>query len=113
MPDIPEHSRLDVAVTTLVHEVAIEPDSRLGEWYGATHRVNSLHHQAVDALAPGYRVTARADDGTVEGIELPGHDVVAVQWHPEMLTTNTTDPAFAWLVERATAFAGSTAAVAG
>ena len=105
MPDIPVHSRLDVAVDTLTHEVSIEPGSRLADWYGARAGVNSLHHQAVDRLADGYTVTARADDGTVEGIERPGADVVAVQWHPEMLRTNICDPAFAWLVERAAAFA--------
>ena len=38
-------------------------------------------------------MTARADDGTVEGLELPGADVVAVQWHPEMLTDP--EPVFA------------------
>jgi putative glutamine amidotransferase len=105
VPDIPIHSRLDVAVDTLVHDVVTEPGSRLAGWYGDRCSVNSLHHQAVDVLADGYTVTARADDGTVEGIELRGADVVAVQWHPEMLRTNVTDPAFAWLVERAAEFA--------
>ena len=46
------------------------------------------------ALGDGLRVTARAADGVVEGIELDdaaGPWVVGVQWHPE--DTAATDPA--------------------
>jgi putative glutamine amidotransferase len=46
--------------------------------------VKSYHHQAVDRLGEGLRVSARTSDGTVYAVELP--DVpfgVAVQWHPE------------------------------
>ncbi len=36
-------------------------------------------------MAPALRVAARADDGTVEALELPEHPwLVAVQWHPEL-----------------------------
>ena len=69
--------------------------------YGAHHTVNSLHHQTVDRVAPGWTVVARSTDGTVEALEWPGHDVIAVQWHPELLGAASTDPIFAWLVERA------------
>jgi gamma-glutamyl-gamma-aminobutyrate hydrolase PuuD len=42
------------------------------------------HHQAVDRLADGLEVTARSDDGTIEGVELASHPfALAVQWHPE------------------------------
>ena len=48
--------------------------------------VNSFHHQAVKALAPGLQVTAQADDGIVEAVEgLPGTSVLGVQWHPEAM----------------------------
>lgn len=69
-----------------VHDVEIEPGSRLAGAMGATRlRVNSLHHQSVREVAPGLRITARAPDGIVEGIESDSPDwwVVAVQWHPE------------------------------
>jgi putative glutamine amidotransferase len=47
--------------------------------------VNSTHHQAV--ADPGVaRVIARAPDGVVEAVEVPGHPfAVGVQWHPELL----------------------------
>jgi gamma-glutamyl-gamma-aminobutyrate hydrolase PuuD len=70
-----------------VHRVKIEPDSRLAEALGETEvEVNSIHHQAVDEAAPGTRPVAWADDDTIEAIELSGSpQVVAVQWHPELL----------------------------
>jgi putative glutamine amidotransferase len=48
-------------------------------------RVNSLHGQAIDRLAPGLRVEARAHDGTVEAVHIAAHPgfALAVQWHPE------------------------------
>lgn len=48
--------------------------------------VNSFHHQAVKDVAPGFVVSARAEDGTVEAIEPAnrgGRFFLAVQWHPE------------------------------
>jgi gamma-glutamyl-gamma-aminobutyrate hydrolase PuuD len=46
--------------------------------------VTSSHHQAVDKLANGYRVSATAPDGVIEAIEAAsGPCIVGVQWHPE------------------------------
>lgn len=46
--------------------------------------VNSSHHQAVERVAPGCVVNARAPDGVVEGIEDPRRAFcLGVQWHPE------------------------------
>jgi putative glutamine amidotransferase len=98
---VPDHARYDVAPGDETDTVVVEPDSRLGAMYGATVAVNSLHHQTVDRVADGWVVTARSGDGTVEALEWPGHDVIAVQWHPELLPGAVTDPVFAWLVERA------------
>lgn len=68
------------------HSVEIEEGSRLYGMFGGKLLVNSFHHQAVKALGDGFRVTARAKDGTVEAIEHEG-DVfrVGVQWHLEVM----------------------------
>jgi putative glutamine amidotransferase len=76
----------------LAHEIRIEEDSRLHDLLGAAvHPVNSLHHQALDRLAPELRVSARAGDGIIEAVELrPPADrerfLIGVQFHPEDLT---------------------------
>ena len=101
--DEPAHARYDLAVDDAFDEVAVEPGSRLAALHGERIRVNSLHHQTVERVADGWVVTARSGDGTIEALEWPGHDVIAVQWHPELLAGASTDPLFAWLVERARA----------
>lgn len=75
------------------HKAHIVPDSQLSALLPASEVwVNSLHHQSVDVLGAGLTVTARAEDGTVEAIELTGHPFcVAVQWHPEHLSRTRPD----------------------
>lgn len=73
------------------HDVAITAGSRLAAATGTAHMaVNSYHHQAVNRLGAGLRVTAVAPDDVVEGVETddPEWWVLAVQWHPEDLTTD-------------------------
>ncbi len=66
------------------HSVTAEAGSLVEQILGRTFRVNSYHHQAVDTLGQGLRITARASDGIVEAVELEGHPfVIGVQWHPE------------------------------
>lgn len=96
---VPEHSRYDVRPSTTVHAVTTEPGSTLHGLFGPDVEVNSLHHQTVDVVGRGLTVTARSDDDTVEGLEIDGRPVVAVQWHPEMMSSR--DPLFVWLVEQA------------
>ena len=70
----------------LAHHVTVTPGSRLhAAAGGSTMPVNSMHHQAVKALAPGLVATAWAEDGVIEAIESegPGY-LVGVQWHPEV-----------------------------
>jgi len=69
------------------HAASFEQGSRLAGITGGRGEVNSSHHQAVAAPGRGLRVTARADDGTVEGVEWTGDAnwVVGVQWHPERM----------------------------
>jgi gamma-glutamyl-gamma-aminobutyrate hydrolase PuuD len=72
--------------STIAHEAIIEPESHLANIVGSTRvRVNSRHHQAIDQIGEGLRVSARdAEDGTIEALEQPNRRfVIAVQWHPE------------------------------
>jgi gamma-glutamyl-gamma-aminobutyrate hydrolase PuuD len=65
-------------------DVTTEPGSRTAGLIGTRVRVHCHHHQAVDRLAGGLTVTGRAQDGTVEAVEVPGPSfAVGVQWHPE------------------------------
>lgn len=97
--DVPAHARWDLGPSVAAHSISIEPRSTLHALLGDDHDVNSLHHQAVDEIGDGLRVTAVADDGAVEAFEVDGADVVAVQWHPEMMRLH--DPTFTWVVDAA------------
>ncbi|MCG6892893.1 MAG: gamma-glutamyl-gamma-aminobutyrate hydrolase family protein [Desulfobacteraceae bacterium] len=67
------------------HTVRIEPESLLHAVIGSgSVWVNGKHHQAVKDLGKGLTVCARAQDGIIEAVSLPGKRfVLAVQWHPE------------------------------
>ena len=68
------------------HDVRILPGTRLRELLGEDRvAVNSFHHQAVQDLGRGLRVSAvSGESGVVEGIESEASGfVVGVQWHPE------------------------------
>ncbi len=78
----------------LAHEVDFEADSRLAKLLGARCiKVNSVHRQVVDKLAPRLVVEARAPDGTIEAVRVADASAFAfgVQWHPEYWAA--TDPA--------------------
>ena len=68
-----------------VHDVEVAAGSRLAAALGGRGRVDvsSYHHQGIDELGRGLVVTARAADGTIEAVEDPALEIVAVQWHPE------------------------------
>jgi len=65
------------------HIIDIEKESFLYRAYGkSSAEINSYHCQAIENLAPGFKVTAKAPDGTIEAIEKG--NIVAFQWHPEI-----------------------------
>lgn len=71
--------------TEPTHYVQIEDKTRLHNLFGSRWLVNSHHHQAVRQVAAGLKITARAQDGVIEGLESQVNDhVLAVQWHPEI-----------------------------
>jgi putative glutamine amidotransferase len=66
------------------HDVTIEPETTLAQILGERHGVKSHHHQGLDAVGEGLRVSAHAEDGAIEGVEDPERRfAVGVLWHPE------------------------------
>ena len=73
-----------------VHDVDFVSGSTLAALYPqlTSARVNSVHHQAIKDLAPGFEIEARCSvDGVIEAIRRApaagASYVAAVQWHPE------------------------------
>ncbi|WP_227497366.1 gamma-glutamyl-gamma-aminobutyrate hydrolase family protein [Planctomonas psychrotolerans] len=69
-------------------DVSVEWSSRLGRVLGGTAAnlsVQCYHHQALDRVADGLTVSARADDdGVIQAVELADSPFgIGVQWHPE------------------------------
>lgn len=83
------------------HPIGVS-DTDFADRLGLRPRVNSLHHQAVDRVAGGLEVMARADDGVIEMVTSRTVPLLAVQWHPEQLKSG--DPAgdvpFEWLADQ-------------
>lgn len=76
------------------HTLQLKPGSIMDRVYGDGElRVNSMHHQAVDDVAPGFEVTARCPDGIVEAIEsaMPDWFALGTQFHPEADTASALD----------------------
>jgi putative glutamine amidotransferase len=68
------------------HSLEVEVGSLMERVYGEGEiRVNSMHHMALDEIAPGFAVTARCPDGVVEAIESTSEDWFALgaQFHPQ------------------------------
>ncbi len=73
-----------------VKRIEIDEGTRLREMLGVSWcRVNSIHHQSVDRVGEGLRVSAHDRRGMVQGIEsVNGQLFFGVQWHPEFLVFN-------------------------
>lgn len=69
------------------HQVIIKSESFLGDIFSEVEEINSLHHQAINKLAPKFEAIAWSEDGLIEGIESKEEPLlVGVQWHPELLS---------------------------
>ena len=81
-----------------LHAVEFVPGTHLARLFpglrGGT--TNSIHHQGIKDLAPGFEVEARCpQDGVIEAVRWRGTSFVAgVQWHPEFHAEHvaTADP---------------------
>lgn len=69
------------------HTLELLPNTRLSTLLAGAQnlKINSVHHQCIKDLAPGFVVEARCpSDGTIEAIRHTGAAwIAAVQWHPE------------------------------
>ena len=79
------------------HNIDIEEDSFIYSLYGSKTEVNSIHHQAINKVADGFKVTAVAEDGNIEAIEKG--NLIGVQWHPEVDYEVDTFKKFLYLCE--------------
>ncbi len=76
------------------HALEIEMGTIMERVYGEGEiRVNSMHHMAIDDVAPGFAVTARCPDGVIEAIESTRDDWFAfgTQFHPEHESASALD----------------------
>lgn len=92
MPDAIPHK--DTQDPQHRHGLEVTPGSLMERVYGEGEiRVNSMHHMAVDEVAPGFAVTARCPDGVVECIESEMEDWFALgtQFHPEAESASAID----------------------
>jgi putative glutamine amidotransferase len=76
-----------------LHNVKVDKQSELFQLTSLENgTVNSFHHQAVDMIAPGMKISALSDNGVAEAIErempLGKSFIMGVQWHPEALSKN-------------------------
>jgi len=89
--DLPTQKKTVHSLGTGRHEVLAEKGSILEELFGPVFWTNSTHHQSVKDPAPGLRVTARSEEGIVEGFQHTALPIMATQFHPERLTGDFRD----------------------
>ena len=95
------HTQINEKTSEHVHKVGIEPDTNLYRILNKRNiGVNSIHHQCVDKLGRELVVSAKSQDGIIEGIESTSSwDAIGIQWHPEYLRTDEeSNKLFNWIV---------------
>jgi putative glutamine amidotransferase len=85
LPDVIGSSRYSYGGAVFAdNPVVVEPRTRLADVVGEGLTVKSYHHQAIDRVAEGLTVSARGDDGIIQGVDVDAMTFgLAVQWHPE------------------------------
>lgn len=72
------------------HTIRVQSGTLMEKLFSDKTLVNSFHHQACNAIAPGFAATAWTADGIVEAIERQGAALTfGVQWHPEHMAAST------------------------
>ena len=99
--DIPSEYRADINHVNKEegHSIIFTASSKLKEIMSGYTHVNSYHHQAIENLADGFIVSAKAPDGIIEAIE--NESILAVQWHPErMIAQKQHQAIFTYFIDR-------------
>lgn len=90
LPHIPElfcdHKRTD-AREKGVHQITWIGETDEFYYKNQTISVNSLHHQGIKEIAPGFDAIGICEDSLVEAIRMG--NILGVQWHPEEMTDQT------------------------
>lgn len=91
------------------HTIEMAEGSLIRSLLGENNLVNSHHHQVLNHIAEGFRVTAWAKDGVAEAIEWvdPADQfLLGIQFHPEMMRNDYPEvaPIFNKLIEEAEKF---------
>ncbi len=78
----------------LRHAINVQPDTQLSQIYGEGEIVvNSEHRQAIQRVAPGFRIGGNALDGVIEAIESTSETwfAMGVQWQPASASASGLD----------------------
>ena len=94
--DLPSEKPSDIrhnqkeAGTVATHSVSVVEGSAMHQILGEKEiQVNTFHHQAIKALAPGLKIVGWANDSVPELIEAyPARNILGTQFHPEIFTNN-------------------------
>lgn len=78
----------------LRHAINVQPDTMLARIYGEGEIVvNSEHRQAIQRMAPGFKISGTALDGVIEAIESTSDTwfALGVQWQPASASASGLD----------------------
>lgn len=91
--DAIRHSVSEIPKHYPSHTVTLQKDTKTYQIFQKEQLgVNTFHHQGIRTLGNDLQVTMKAPDGMVEGVEmLSRENVIALQWHPEMMFSQSDD----------------------
>lgn len=90
------HQHIDIRKHEQQHEhtISISSNSFLNTCIPSNCNVNSYHHQAIATLGNHLQISATSYDGYIEAIQHETLPIIAVQWHPELISNDFIFPYF-------------------
>ena len=86
-----QHKQIERGVDN-INNIISEDNSFIYDIYGKNFKTNSSHHQAVDKVGENLKIAAYSDDGIVEALEHKTLPIISVQFHPERMCFEKTNP---------------------